>query len=209
MNLFSPTTITAAFAVIVVISNAISAKLIALPFFTDFAIPAGMITYPFTFLLSDLMTELYGEKEGRTMVWTALLLSLLSVVIIETAIHLPSSDPALQKAFKSVLGLNGWAVIASLTAYTLSQTLDVKLYAWIRSLTGDKMLWLRNNGSTLVSQIVDTITVNWIFLYWGIGLEPAAIFQVMLFSYFYKASFSIFTTPFYYLLVQHASKRLV
>lgn len=201
MALISKTTITAAFSVIVVVSNAISAKLVALPLLS-IAIPAGLITYPLTFLLSDLMTELYGEQEGKRMVWTTLLLSLLSVLIIETAIRLPAEDPSLQYAYEKILGMNSFAVLASLTAYTLAQLLDVRLYAWIRSLTGERMLWLRNNGSTLISQIVDTIAVNWIYLYIGMGLEKEVVLQAMLFSYLYKASFSICSTPLYYQLVK-------
>lgn len=204
--MFSAGTITAAFSVLVVISNAISAKLIPLPLFDSFAIPAGLITYPVTFILSDLMTELYGTKEGRKMVMTALLLSLLSYAVIQLALWLPSHQPAFQQSFDAVLGLNGWIVLASLTAFTAAQTLDVQLYALIRSWTGERMLWLRNNGSTLISQLVDTLLVNWIFLKYGLGMEAAAIFQIIAFSYSYKALFSIGMTPFFYWLVRRGRK---
>lgn len=200
--MISAGTITAAFSVLVVISNAISAKLIPLPLFDAFAIPAGLITYPITFILSDLITELYGAKEGRRMVLTALGLSLLSYAIIQIALWLPSNQPDFQRSFDAVLGLNGWIVLASLTAFVAAQILDVQLYAWIRSLTGDRMLWLRNNGSTLISQLVDTVLVNWIFLRFGLGMETTAIFHIMLFSYGYKAVFSIGMTPLFYWLVR-------
>lgn len=200
--MISAGTITAAFSVLVVISNAISAKLIPLPLFDAFAIPAGLITYPLTFILSDLITELYGAKEGRRMVLTALGLSLLSYAIIQIALWLPSNQPDFQQSFDAVLGLNGWIVLASLTAFVAAQILDVQLYAWIRSLTGERLLWLRNNGSTLISQLVDTVLVNWIFLHFGLGMETTAIFQIMLFSYGYKAVFSIGMTPLFYWLVR-------
>jgi uncharacterized integral membrane protein (TIGR00697 family) len=204
--MISPGTITAAFSVLVVISNAISAKLIPLPLFDSFAIPAGLITYPLTFLLSDLITELYGAKEGRRMVMTALALSLLSYAVIQIALWLPSHQSEFQESFDAVLGLNGWIVLASLTAFLASQTLDVQLYALIRKWTGDRMLWLRNNGSTLISQLADTALVNWIFLHYGMEMESFAIFQVMVFSYAYKAVFSIGMTPLFYWLVRRGKE---
>lgn len=204
--MISPGTITAAFSVLVVISNTISAKLIPLPLFDAFAIPAGLITYPLTFLLSDLITELYGAKEGRKMVMTALALSLLSYGVIQTALWLPSHQPEFQHSFDTVLGLNGWIVLASLTAFLVAQTLDVQLYALIRTWTGDRLLWLRNNGSTLVSQLVDTVLVNWIFLHYGMKMENSLIFQVMVFSYAYKAAFSIGMTPLFYWLVSRGKR---
>lgn len=198
---FSHSFITAAFSVIVVISNIISAKLFFLPIFENFAIPAGLITYPITFLLSDLMTELYGQAQAKKMIWTAFALSLLSLGVIEAALALPSAPLESQAPFEAVLGLNFWIVIASLTAFLIAQSLDVYLYAAIKKWTGEPHLWIRNNGSTLASQIVDTFTVNWIYLFFGLGMNLEAIASIALFSYLYKALFSIALTPFFYLLV--------
>lgn len=198
---FSYSFITAAFSVIVVISNVISAKLFLLPLFDNFAIPAGLITYPLTFFLSDLMTELYGKDQAKLMIRTALLLSVLCLGIIEIALILPASHQEIQASFESVLGVNGWIVFGSLTAFIIAQSLDVYLYALIKRWTGEPHLWLRNNGSTLLSQIVDTAAVNWIYLYFGLGMGHEAIAQIALFSYAYKALFSVALTPVFYLFV--------
>lgn len=198
---FSYSFITAAFSVIVVISNVISAKLFLLPIFDSFAIPAGLITYPITFLLSDLMTELYGQEQAKQMIRTALLLSVLCFGIIEIALILPASHPEIQTSFETVLGINGWIVLGSLTAFLIAQSMDVYLYALIKKWTGEPLLWLRNNGSTLLSQIVDTIAVNWIYLFFGLGMGHEEIAQIALFSYIYKALFSVALTPVFYLLV--------
>lgn len=195
---FSHSFITAAFSVIVVISNIISAKLFFLPVFDNFAIPAGLITYPLTFLLSDLMTELYGQAQAKKMIWTAFALSIVSLGVIEAALLLPSAS---QAPFEMVLGLNFWIVIASLVAFLLAQSIDVYLYATIKRWTGEPKLWLRNNGSTLASQVVDTATVNWIYLFFGLGMSYDAIASIALFSYLYKAVFSVALTPLFYLLV--------
>lgn len=202
---FSHSFITAAFSVIVVISNIISAKLFFLPVFDNFAIPAGLITYPLTFLLSDLMTELYGQAQAKKMIWTAFALSIVSLGVIEAALLLPSAS---QTPFEMVLGLNFWIVIASLAAFLLAQWIDVYLYAVIKRWTGEPKLWLRNNGSTLASQIVDTATVNWIYLFFGLGMSYDAIASIALFSYLYKAVFSVALTPLFYLLVTLGKRQI-
>lgn len=198
---FSYSFLTAAFSVIVVISNVVSAKLFFFPLIDNFAIPAGLITYPLTFLLSDLMTELYGQSQAKKMIYTALTLSILGFAIIEMALLLPAAPSEAQEIFEAVLGLNGWIVLASLVAFLIAQSLDVYLYAAIKKWTGERFLWIRNNGSTLASQVVDTVTVNWIYLFFGLGMGHEAIAQIALFSYFYKALLSIALTPLFYLLV--------
>lgn len=191
----------AAFCVIVVVSNFISAKLFYLPGFESFMIPAGLITYPLTFLLSDLITELYGSQKAKLTVYIALSMTLVSYVIIQVALYLPSADLSNQHVLQATFGLNGLIIFASLTAYLIAQLLDIALYTWIKSYTGSKLLWLRNNGSTLISQIADTVTVNTIHLYWGLGMEASAVFPIMIFSYSYKALFSLLNTPLFYLCV--------
>jgi uncharacterized integral membrane protein (TIGR00697 family) len=190
--------ISCAFCVIVVISNIISAKMFKVPFL-NLSVPAGLLTYPLTFLLSDLTTEIFGSKKSKLMVYMALGMSLLAYTIIQGALLLPSSVD--DKAFSKVLGINGLLVIASLIAYVLGQILDIQLYARIKKWTGEPMLWLRNNGSTLVSQIVDTIVVNTILLYWGLSMPFAEVLVIMLFSYLYKAVFSLALTPLFYFSV--------
>jgi queuosine precursor transporter len=194
------------FCVIVVISNIISSKMIPLPFLGNLAIPAGLITYPLTFLLSDLATEIFGAKKARLMIYTSLGTALLSLAFIQIALLLPATDEITQVAFEATLGTNGIIIFASLIGYLLAQIIDITLYAQIKYWTGDRWLWLRNNASTLASQVIDTIAVNMIHLYWGIGMDFTAVAQVMLFSYCYKAFFSIANTPLFYLLV-YAAKR--
>lgn len=196
--------INAAFCVIVVISNIISAKMFQLPYLEGISIPAGLLTYPLTFLMSDFVTEIYGAKKAKIMVYTAFGMTLLSYVIIQVALMLPTYDEAHQRSFQAILGLNGLIIFASLTAYVLAQILDIQIYALIKNWTGERFLWLRNNGSTLVSQVVDTLTVNIIHLYWGLGMDLEAVFKIMLFSYSFKAVFSIANTPIFYLAVMWA-----
>jgi queuosine precursor transporter len=192
--------ICASFCVIVVISNILSAKMVTLPFLA-LSIPVGLITYPLTFLLSDLVTEIFGAKRAKLMVYIALAMSLLSFGMIQIALLLPESGFDEQKAFQAVLGLSGLRIFSSLISYLTSQLVDIQLYAAIKKWTGPKFLWLRNNGSTCVSQIVDTVMIDLIFLWWGLGMTMTEVAPIMLFSYAYKAFFSVACTPIFYFLV--------
>ena len=123
--------ISTAFCVIVIMSNIISAKMIPMPFVTDFSIPAGLLTYPLTFILSDLVTEFFGTKKAKLMVYIALGMNLLSFGIIQLALMLPVSQGSPQDAFQEVLGLSGLRIFSSLAAYLISQTVDIQAYATI------------------------------------------------------------------------------
>jgi uncharacterized integral membrane protein (TIGR00697 family) len=192
--------ICASFCVIVVISNILSAKMVSLPFLA-MSIPAGLLTYPLTFLLSDLVTEIFGAKSAKLMVYIDLALSLLSFGMIQIALMLPGHGIGSPEAFQVVLGLSGLRVFSSIASYLTSQLVDIKLYAAIKQWTGPKFLWLRNNGSTCISQMVDTIMIDLIFLWWGLGMPMVDVVPIMIFSYVYKAFFSFATTPFFYFLV--------
>lgn len=192
--------ICASFCVIVVISNILSAKMVTLPFFA-LSIPAGLITYPLTFLLSDLVTEIFGAKRAKLMVCIAFAMSLLSFGMIQITLLLPESGFDEQKAFQVVLGLSGLRIFSSLISYLTSQLVDIHIYAAIKLWTGSKFLWLRNNASTCISQIVDTVMIDLIFLWWGLGMTMAEVAPIMLFSYLYKAFFSVACTPIFYFLV--------
>ncbi len=198
--------ISAAFCVIVVMSNIISAKMIQVPFMTNFVIPAGLITYPMTFLLSDLVTEFYGAKKAKLMVYTALGMSLLSFGIIHISLILPEPTPGSQIAFQEVMGLSGLRIFSSLFAYLVAQIVDIQIYAKIKSWTGTRFLWLRNNASVWISQGVDTVIIDIVYLYWGLGMSWEAVAPIMAFSLIYKSAFSVANTPVLYLLVYLVNK---
>ncbi len=189
--------ISAAFCTIVVLSNMISAKIVPLAIF-GFSIPAGLFTYPLTFLLSDLVTEIYGVKKAKQMVYITLLMSLLSFGIISMALILPADQPEMQNAFHAVLGLSGLRIFSSLISYLVAQVVDIQMYAWIKRYTSDRYLWLRNNGATCIAQLVDTILIDMIFLYWGLNWTMEQVVPIIIFSYSYKVIFSLLSTPLFY-----------
>lgn len=192
--------ISAAFCVIVVLSNLISAKMVILPYFS-LSIPTGLIAYPLTFLLNNIVTEIFGPKKAKLMVYSAFGMSLLSFLMIEGALLLPTDQIEIQNAFTLVFGLNSLRIFSSLVAYITAQIADIHAYILIKKWTHSRFLWLRNNGSTCISQLIDTIVIDLVFFYWGLQMEMKEILPIMLFSYAYKTLFSLSCTPLFYFCV--------
>lgn len=127
----------------------------------------GVLPYPITFLCTDLISELYGEKRASQVVWMGLVLNLWVGFILWLGGVLPGFD---SPAFFEVRRLAFGGIVASMAAYLLAQLVDVRLFHFWKRLTKGKHLWLRNNGSTLVSQLVDTTAVILITHYYAAGL---------------------------------------
>jgi uncharacterized integral membrane protein (TIGR00697 family) len=208
------------FSVVVVVSNLITVKLVKLPFFGDQAIPCGLITFPLTFVVSDLVVEIFGEKRARFMIYVGFAMSMISFLMVNLAIRLPphaewvsTFNPSgyvdsyeYQAAYESVFGLNGLALFSSLLAYGTSQLLDVRMFAFFKELTKSKHLWLRNNVSMLIAQIADTLIVNTLVLYWGLKLDLYFVMQICITCYIYKAIFGMCNTPLFYGAVNLAKR---
>jgi queuosine precursor transporter len=190
--------ISTVFCVIVILSNIISAKMVPIG---PFCIPAGLLTYPLTFLLSDLVTEIFGVQKAKRMVYITLGMNVLTFGMLQMALLLPGHSVEEQQTFQAVLGLSGLRIFSSLTAYIVSQMVAIYVFAWVRGRTGNRFLWLRSNGSAWTSQVVDTLVIDLIFLYWGMGMSLLEVLPVMLFSIAYKAFFSLANTPLFYLSV--------
>ncbi len=194
---------------------------------TAFAIAVGVLPYPLTFLCTDFISELYGKRRANLVVWVGLLLNLWVVFIlwagsampgfgpVDPATHMPA--PPEWNAAKGVYVDNfGWtffqvrnlafgAVTASMVAYLAAQFIDVHVFHFWKNLTNNKHLWLRNNGSTLVSQLVDTVCVILITHFYAHALPVEAGQplwpQLLVFiatGYVFKAVAALLdTAPFY------------
>jgi uncharacterized integral membrane protein (TIGR00697 family) len=209
----------AAFVVVLVLTNIIGVKLfLAFPesmpngFFGEaITLTTGLITYPITFLLTDVVCEVYGRRKANLMVITGFVMSLLMLVLVQISVVLPGSPawPAgstdygtvgeMQAAFESVFTLPSVLVFGSMSAYLAAQLLDVRLFHFWKRVTNGRHLWLRNNASTMVSQLVDTIIVNSIFLGFGLGLDWALVTKIIIASYVFKLLIALIDTPFIYL----------
>ncbi|MEZ4319243.1 MAG: queuosine precursor transporter [Myxococcota bacterium] len=202
----------ASFVVTLVLTNIIGIKLFRAPFYPEFALTTGILTYPLTFLFTDLVSEIYGKRRADFMVVLGFGMSLLALVMMQLALHLEphpywvpaegafyATEGEYQTAFESVFSLNGVLLVGSMLAYMCAQLTDNWLFHFWKNLTKGKHLWLRNNGSTWISQIVDTAIVNSILFYIGFGMDLWTGIGIMCTIYVYKLVFAILDTPFIYL----------
>ena len=185
------------FVALLVISNIVSAKVINL---WGFILPAAVIGYPLTYLLTDAISELYGEKRAKLVVYAGFWANILMLLFVQATIVLPPADfwPN-QESYVTILSSSSRIVVASLLSYFIAQLLDVKIFHAIKRRTGEKHYWLRKNLSTAASQLLDTAIFISIAFY---GTMPtAALLQMIVFQYIAKTVIAGIDTPISYLLV--------
>lgn len=160
----------------------------------------GLLPYPITFLVTDLISECFGRKKANLVVLSGLFASLLVLVIVTVGQSVPAASwsPVNDSEFDHVFGSTIVAVGSSMAAYLLAQFLDVRLFHFWKTKTGGKKLWLRNNLSTIPSQFADTFTV--IFLMCSLGqIEWALFTHLMVFGFLFKILVAVLDTPLVYL----------
>lgn len=175
-------------------------------------VAVGVLPYPMTFLCTDLISELYGQARANAVVWMGLLLNLWVMAILWLGGVLPGTEAT---AFFAVRELAFGAVAASMAAYLAAQFCDVHVFHFWKRLTRGKHLWLRNNGSTLVSQLVDTTAVILVTHYYAHALpiregEPVEP-QLLTFiasGYAFKAVAALLDTGPIYLAVRWLERYL-
>ncbi len=173
----------------------------------EFELSVGILAYPITFLITDIVSELYGRKRANKVVIAGVFASFfaLLIVIISTEVHATSWSPISDALFKKVFGFTYIAVGASLAAYLLAQFLDVQIFHYWKRLTDGKHLWLRNNFSTFSSQLIDTASI--LFLLCSFGVIEWELFGALLLSgYLFKVLFALFDTPIIYFIVHFLRK---
>ncbi|MFC0603872.1 queuosine precursor transporter [Winogradskyella pulchriflava] len=165
-----------------------------------FEISVGILPYPITFLITDLISEIYGKKRANDVVVVGIFASLFSLLIIYTGSQVPATSWSYvdDKMFNTVFGNSAIAVFASMLTYLFAQFVDIQIYHFWKRLTKGKHLWLRNNFSTWFSQFVDTFTI--VFLLCSFGIIDWANFKGLLISGFlFKVIVAALDTPFLYL----------
>ena len=173
-----------------------------------FEVSVGILPYPITFLITDLISEIYGKKRANNIVIAGIFASLFSVGIIIVADAVPalSNSPLDNKTFKTVFSKTIIAVGSSMLAYLLAQLIDIRIYHFWKNYTKGKHLWLRNNFSTWLSQFIDTLSIISLLCYFEV--LPWSSFNGLLISGFlFKVLVAAFDTPFLYLGVFLFRKR--
>jgi len=190
------------FVMAMTIASLIGAKII--PFF-GIAFSATAIVFPITFLITDVIAEVWGTKRAHQVVWIGFATTVITFIIAWIAILLPSAPFWQgQEAYAQTLGLVGRIVAGGLIAYLISQHYDVWIYHVFKRRTGNKHLWFRNNASTVISQFINTIIFIPVAFY---GVLPNAVILPTILGHFtVKVIFAIADTPFIYLAVAWAKK---
>lgn len=170
----------------------------------SFTVSVGMIPFPITFLLTDLLNEFYGKRAARFVTWVGFGMALLAFLLIGIAVQTPfapfTEAPDFQgvrkAAFDNVFTGSQRILVASMAAYLLAQFVDIGVFHALKRLSHNRFLWLRATGSTVVSQLIDTAviqTVAWV------GILPLSqIFNIALSSYFIKLLVAVGLTPLIY-----------
>jgi len=168
-------------------------------------VPAGTLAYPFTFLATDLICELYGKKRAQVLVWVGFAMNffMLGLMMLGHYLKDASGVSGATSTFESVYGFMIGNVIASMFAYLVAQSVDVKLFHFWKNLTKGKYLWVRNNLSTVVSQLVDTTAILSV-LYFANNLGGnirtiADLVNLIIASYLFKFFIALFDTPLFYI----------
>lgn len=184
------------FLATVIVSNIVAAKVVS---FGGLVIPAAIVGYPISFLMTDVIGEIWGKKEASRTVRLGLICQLLSLTLIGLSIILPVAPFADNQAeFQSIMGQSFRVVAASLTAYMLAQLNDVYIFHKLKEKTNGKHKWLRNNLSTMASQLIDTAIFITIAFY---GTVPNILIMIAS-QYLVKFVYAILDTPFFYLLTR-------
>ena len=195
------------------ISSLITCNLIANKFvevnlgFYTFIVSAGILPYPITFLVTDILSEIYGKRKTNQVVVSGFIASLFVLLFLWMGSLFPSivSSPVNDDIYNIVFR-NAWRIIAaSMIAYLIAQLLDVRLFHFWKRLTNGKHLWLRNNASTIASQLVDTALVICVLF---IGIWPKEqIIKAIIDGWIFKTLWAFIDTPIFYFISRLLRKK--
>ncbi|MDB4591130.1 queuosine precursor transporter [Flavobacteriaceae bacterium] len=194
----------ALFVASLVASNLIFQKFFYWDFFGlyTFEISVGILPYPITFLITDIISEVYGKRKANQIVTIGIFASFFSMLIVFVSGIVPATDwsPVSDTLFNKVFGATAIAVLASMLAYLFAQYIDIQLFHFWKRLTKGKHLWLRNNFSTFLSQFVDTFTVLILLSSFG-KIEWKLFSSLLLSGFLFKVLIAALDTPLLYLAV--------
>jgi len=167
-----------------------------------FEISVGILPYPITFLITDLISEIYGKKRANQVVVTGIFASVFSLLIILVADTVPAieNSPVNDALFTKVFGHSVIAVFACMTAYLFAQFIDIRVYHFWKKFTKGKHLWLRNNFSTFTSQFIDTFTVLTLLCSFNI-IAWDKFWGLLIGGVLFKICIAALDTPILYIIV--------
>ena len=172
---------------------------------------AGVLLWPVVFIMTDIINEYYGMKGVRFLSYLAAALITYAFIMFYGAMHVAPADfwitskqadgiDNMQTAFSGIFGQGMWIILGSITAFLVSQLIDVTVFHKIKKMTGEKWVWLRATGSTVVSQLVDSFIVLFIAFKIGNGWTWQLVLAICLVNYAYKFTMAIVLTPLIYII---------
>jgi len=175
----------------------------------SYTLTCGVLLWPLEFVITDIVNEYYGLKAVKRISYIAVVLILYAFFVFYIAIGTPPSDfwkgsqaangvPDMQAGFAAIFGQGMWIIFGSLVAFLLGQLVDVFVFHKIKQKTGNKHVWLRATGSTVVSQLVDSFIVLFIAFKIGNGWSWQLVLAICLINYSYKFVMAILLTPVIY-----------
>jgi uncharacterized integral membrane protein (TIGR00697 family) len=193
----------------------------------SFNLTAGVLLWPVVFIMTDIINEYYGMRGVRFLSFLAIGLISYAFIMFQGAIHLTPAGfwvgnyeqqgvPDANKAYRAIFGQGQWIIIGSLIAFLVGQILDVYIFHKIKKMTGEKSIWLRATGSTVISQFVDSFVVLFIAFYIGPRISSnqgqpwslALVMTICVGNYIYKFIMALILTPVIYLVHHRIEKYL-
>ncbi|MFT5723259.1 MAG: putative integral membrane protein (TIGR00697 family) [Bacteroidia bacterium] len=176
-----------------------------------FNLTAGVLLWPVVFILTDIINEYFGKKGVRFLSYFVVILISYAFLMIYFSIGLKPADffitsqakngiPDMNNAFRYVFGQGLWIIAGSIVAFLIGQIADVTVFQWIKRITGEKKLWLRATGSTLVSQLIDSFVVLFIAFYLSGVMSLKLVIGIGIVNYIYKFTIAVILTPLLYVI---------
>ncbi|HQW04859.1 MAG: queuosine precursor transporter [Flavobacteriales bacterium] len=178
----------------------------------SFVLSVGVLPWPIVFILTDVINDYYGVRGVRFLTLLTTALIAFAFVVMYLAIHMPPDQgwwitssatqgvPNMQSAFTSIFGQGMNIIVGSLTAFLIGQLVDAFVFRSIKRATGDKRIWLRATGSTLLSQLIDSVVVTYVAFWVFKGMSFPMATALVLTAYSYKLVVAILSTPLIYLV---------
>jgi hypothetical protein len=192
------------FTAFYLLANILAVKAVQIAFIT---VPLGVLCFPFLFLITDVTSEVYGKKTAQKMVGVGFVVMLASLALMQLAVYLRPAgffEGFPQEAFKTILGATLRITGASMVTYLIPQYHDVWAFHFWRKITKGKHLWIRNNLSTIISQLLDSVI--FITLAFVGTVSGSALWAMIWGQWLVKCVIALADTPFCYILVKWAKK---
>ncbi len=184
------------------VTNAILGELTGGKLFSlgPFTLSIGVIRWPVVFMATDLINEYFGREGVKRLTLMTIALIVYAFVVIFLAIQVPAASfsPVTDAQFQAVFGQSLWIIVGSVTAFALSQLVDVGVFWLVRHKTGEKFLWMRATGSTIVSQLIDSIVIIGIAFWLPGKIKTSEFLAVAASNYSFKLLIAIGVTPILY-----------